>query len=525
MKLNTLGTGIESSAYIIDHYKVLLPALNYINSICNDESSDNRTFVCHVIVCQLIDPWQEYVPVSYRLIKKTLPKARVQDLVEKGIIEERIFEVQPDGTEYKYLVKEGFCKEYKVKDEILDEFLRLNTVEFEQRVKMDKFNLFTQKKSKSLLKNQKYDDNRNQEPKLIVSAMDIIKQNFFNKSEIEKHVNNLKEKMEATLLLYGKTSKEYKEIKGQYIHDNHCFNVIADQGSVHISGDIWAYTPAWKVQMSGRISHIQCGLQSASRKMKAAAYTGLERVKNYDLKSSQICMLIQLFEEANQYGCEFDTSWFVSYKNNPNAKSDYAERVGISEDAWKDCLCALLFQAWLSPASKRTKNKLQQLDPSSDTKPQLNSILEILYKEANGDVDLTMNYLSKLTEAFGEAKGELNRWGDWLYDEFSVKTALVDSKGGRYIKNRTGKSLHVSSLKEQLSRFEVISKISAFLLQGLEASFIHHLTLLSLKYNYQVLCNEHDGVVSIGEIPYEAIQEATKISGAYMALLVEKPLG
>ncbi len=47
--------------------------------------------------------------------------------------------------------------------------------------------------------------------------------------------------------------------------------------------------------------------------------------------------------------------------------------------------------------------------------------------------------------------------------------------------------------------------MSAFLLQGLEAAFTYALIVASEKYDYDILANEHDGVVAEGEITNDAI--------------------
>ncbi len=47
--------------------------------------------------------------------------------------------------------------------------------------------------------------------------------------------------------------------------------------------------------------------------------------------------------------------------------------------------------------------------------------------------------------------------------------------------------------------------MSAFLLQGLEAAFTYALIVASEKYDYEILANEHDGVVAEGEITNDAI--------------------
>ena len=64
--------------------------------------------------------------------------------------------------------------------------------------------------------------------------------------------------------------------------------------------------------------------------------------------------------------------------------------------------------------------------------------------------------------------------------------------------------------------------MSAFLLQGLEAAFTYALIVASEKYDFDILANEHDGVVAEGEIPHDAIQLARFVSGFHSAELVAK---
>ncbi len=63
----------------------------------------------------------------------------------------------------------------------------------------------------------------------------------------------------------------------------------------------------------------------------------------------------------------------------------------------------------------------------------------------------------------------------------------------------------------------------AHLLQGMEAYFIHTLTLLADKYGFEPLGNEHDGIISLGRIPDAAIQTARELTGLYCLELREKP--
>jgi hypothetical protein len=60
------------------------------------------------------------------------------------------------------------------------------------------------------------------------------------------------------------------------------------------------------------------------------------------------------------------------------------------------------------------------------------------------------------------------------------------------------------------------------MLQGQEAAFIHHLTLLSGKHGFVPISNQHDGLVTLGVVPEEATARAAALSGFQHVHLEEK---
>lgn len=510
------ATKVKKSApvckgYIISSYRVIKSQLDFVNSLLGDVNEDTRTLFCHILVSVIINIKKiEWIPVSSTLIKKKIQKASWKALQELGLIE---------VTDYSH--ENGLSREFKVSDAILDHFLELSNLSPEEIISSTKYNLFTGRKSDSKLTNQKYDENRNAEPVLITSAIDLIVQGFFNMKAIEVHLADLRAEENKKIEEYGQYSKEHKKARARFINDDHCFKAILNQSPVRISEDIWCYSPAYRVQMSGRVSHILGGLQSASRRMKAAAYMGIQDLKNYDLKASQVSGLIQQFKLA-----DLDTSWLEDYKENPNAKKDYAAQVGISVDCWKKCLCAVMFAAHTSTANNRTKNKLKDLEVTEEGQPKkkLNAVMDSLFEEANGDIDLTVEYITKFYEAISPLKVELDKWHNWLLKTWVIKMGYIANDGKRYLKNPTGKTLCITDLEKDYPLWKVKAMLSAFVLQGQESCFIHNLTLTSIEYKFQVISNEHDGLVTLGVIPTEAINKAAALSGLQGAILEEKAL-
>lgn len=65
-------------------------------------------------------------------------------------------------------------------------------------------------------------------------------------------------------------------------------------------------------------------------------------------------------------------------------------------------------------------------------------------------------------------------------------------------------------------------KYASHLIFGLERAFMMQITLLGADYGFEVISDEHDGAVTIGPIPPEAITEARRLSGFRTAELKPK---
>ena len=66
--------------------------------------------------------------------------------------------------------------------------------------------------------------------------------------------------------------------------------------------------------------------------------------------------------------------------------------------------------------------------------------------------------------------------------------------------------------------------LAAFILQGQEACFIHHLTILCSENGIPVFKNEHDGLITGVNIPQSLIAKASSLSGLNNAKFQIKPI-
>lgn len=337
----------------------------------------------------------------------------------------------------------------------------------------------------------------------MLKAMDRIFENgsIFDRYSVEQHLRALEAQALEVERLKGKDHEDAIKARARFNNDHIRLQIVMKDVEDDSTGDFLFYRSAHNGSTTGRIYAVG-GFQSCSKEMKAAAFSRVEDVHNYDLVSSQVNGLIQQFEIT----C-LDTSWLVDYRDTPNIKQLCADFIGISPDCWKTCLIALIMGAYLPlKASRGSRRK--------------SAILENLYKEAGEDIDKAEELLRRFIICVDPLHYLLRVWHGWLLDIYRPTTAK-NGRGGSYILNRCGKRLYLSSLPK--ARYEANRKVAAFILQGQESCFIHHLTLLDHKYGYRVIANEHDGVITIGEIPAEAVEEAAALSGLKNARLEEKP--
>jgi hypothetical protein len=306
---------------------------------------------------------------------------------------------------------------------------------------------------------------------------------------------------------FGEDSREYRRAQGRYLNDYCCSRAVLDQKPLRVGRlDIYEYTPAYSVASTGRILQSGGGLQSCSRRMKQAAYLGIRELRNYDLKGSQLAVLIQELTDA-----KLDPAWVGQYLDMPEGKHAYAERAGMSTDCWKQCLIAPVMGARMPTSTSYGQAKF-------------NSILDALLEEARNDLGRADKIRERFSGVVAPLVKELDRWHSYLVGEF-IQQNQQHSKKGAYIKNKAGKQLYLDDLKLRGEARKAKSQIAAFLLQGQEAAFIYALTVFGPEYGFKPIANEHDGIVVIGEIPKAAVDKAARQSGFENAQLNQAAQG
>jgi hypothetical protein len=216
--------------------------------------------------------------------------------------------------------------------------------------------------------------------------------------------------------------------------------------------------------------------------------------------------LVELIDRANRHESApgLSSNWLERYVTNPTAKHAYAARAGVLVGAWKTVLYANLMGATLP----------KSLSGSG-------AVAKAIREEVT-DAQERLAVYARLRRVIDELHESLSAWHDWIDTVYAhdPKVSSPHRDGGRAVKNAVGQTYHWREVpaKEVWRRK---AQLAAHLLQGAEASLVLNLITLGPAYGFEVLANMHDGIVTMGEVPAEAVERASEMAGITRGDLVE----
>ncbi len=415
-----------------------------------------------------------YVPLYSRFIRQHFRNADIKELKRRTVIE-----ALPHSR------TRGRSREYRVVPERWIEFLKAGLRQHRNSNKY-RVDLLTEKQTTRRVKTKHVTPSGGRLPVLVRDSINSVGPARFNCKAIEKHLR----KLEKRYRRQTQGTPEWQKAYLRYANDLRCYNALFDQGARHVEDDIWQYQPAYRVQKSGRIGQIGGGLQNCSRRMKQAAYRGIAGLHNYDLRASQARILL-----ADMQQRKISCKWLENYANNSKEKQVAAKFVGISVEAWKRCFYAILMGARLPPPTRILQSR---------------GTLSVAIVENVGQVDAEATYrkLLKLIEPF---RRELQIWRNQVVQEAlqAVTTKTANAREKKF-SNAAGMRVTLPDLDPKVRQWKINGAISAFVLQGREAVFIHALSESAKSFGFSIFSNEYDGLVVCGKIPQPAIDAAAK---------------
>jgi hypothetical protein len=391
-----------------------------------------------------------------------------------------------------YNVEQGKCIHYKATDNILLEFSNANRDYLKNINKLKWVSCNTGRKVSKIITQTYSDFNGNKYSPLITSALKNISRGSFNIRNIMDYL------------------REQPQENPRTINDINCLLSLFNKDATFEDDFNLEYRAVYTPKFGGRIYELDGGTQSMSRQARFNLMNDTPNFYNYDLKSSQVYSLMDLFEEAN-----VSISWLENYLDQP--KQVFADRCNLSVDAWKACLMSLIMGA------KVPSNKQLEYSSLCSRKAIYNTIRE----ESESDAEAVRKLIA-FSHEVKDLDKQIKQLQDYLLNDKVAKNKYF-ANGKIYITNSVGSTFCISdywSLKDKKYKDleELKRKLTAFYLQGYEACFIFYIHQLAEIYDYKVVGNYHDGVTTIGEIPQEAIEDARLASGNKYAHLEIKPI-
>ncbi len=347
-------------------------------------------------------------------------------------------------------------------------------------------------------------DNNNEYPFLMDRALRVLSDNTqpIRIGEVEQAIENLAE-MEGRTAWAKKTGLQLalETIERQ--------TARRQNGIAYVKN---AYTPVF----GGRVLFKKGGAQGMLGAVKARAFD-IEGLVNYDIKSCHTTGLKEVASKLSGVGVEIDVSPWEEYPG----KYDAADEIGLPVILVKIAEHAIKYGAYL-PASIDQAQKVfeeSSLDPEKDLQ---------LVKAAKKYTEEPDVALGKLHNVFADMRRVVKRISKALLNEYWKAHRQPCGPNGYCMKNACGVTFRPDDFAKGHVRE---TKVMAWMLQGLEAAFVHSVTILSDETDdFSVVANEHDGLIADGQIPgiheegcSEVVEIARHMSGFYRAELVEKP--
>ena len=284
------------------------------------------------------------------------------------------------------------------------------------------------------------------------------------------------------------------------------------------------YHPHYAVQeKSGRITELSAQ-QGLKRELKAACLQGIDRVCNYDIESSQLNGLIDV---ALKLEVDHEAAEHLSAN-----RSRLAADLNVPEKVLKRGIYATVFGSHLINYRKWGNEMsasplllaFEELDPtwyriSNDARAtRYGALLHELLPLRNTVREVGDRLWEQAVAA--ESKNKLARNACGIVLRPSFVDAKILKKHPMPTSNRP-RVLAAWRRKQALNRRKATL---TWKLQGLEAGYIHHLTAMAEHKGFEVIGNEHDGLITLGEIPECAMAQARDKSGFFRARLAKKPI-
>lgn len=285
---------------------------------------------------------------------------------------------------------------------------------------------------------------------------------------------------------------------------------------------------------TGRMECISGGQQSSGLG-KTAMYSGIPNVYNYDIRSCGPSAVLTLFEDAINEDAQLNIEILRDYPGKEVLQNRYgidARHFKIAEYAVMNGASFYADTVWdiYFDARKRAAKKWDGRRPVEELALEFMPALVCIAFEMSGSSGLFRadECYSLLKRIYKPMSRECAKWRKWLItSHWNRHKVRGRRRGGHFVRNACGLPFNMldygATSDDWQARRSRGKKYASHLIFGLERAFMMQITLLGPDYGFEVVSDEHDGAVTIGAIPPEAVVEARRRSGFRTAELKQKP--
>ena len=280
-----------------------------------------------------------FVPFSSRLMRRVCRHVDWRWLEAEGLVSVRSYS-RVGRRSREFRVDPEFARAY------FDAGLTGGTL-----VREGCYNLVTSRPTTRAIKSRRRTPSDNPLPPAVRAAIDAPVGVPLDLGAVERAVASLRDRI-------GEAAVDRDRVRAErrYLNDLRCLQAVLTQRARPADPadprGLWVYDPAYRMVTSGRIAQLGGGLQSISRATKEAAYATVPGARNYDLRSSQLMVLLVFLREAG-----VDGSWLDGYVGDPDAKRSGAEYVGVPVDAFKQAVIAVVMGARVPTAGQARRSR------------------------------------------------------------------------------------------------------------------------------------------------------------------------
>ncbi len=493
-------------------------------NLSQDEREMYFRFLSHVYLCGHLNIKSKlkskmfYVPIPSRLLRDIFKRKFKLDVVSHLLRK----------TNYSYTDKR--CREYRLKEGIMTDF-------FNTKKDLKPEEIAFLESISNISKTDLKDVRGNYNP-IISKSIRCLRPFPINLTELDKLSDRLSDKAASLNSIMEDGEKRFKpnskKMKAIYKKADSFFikamplkfnleqirdSVVSEKKDKVLIGYSSAH---YKLQKTGRITEIGGGFQNADKYLKHILIKDLN-LYNYDLKNSQALFLLE-----ELWYSEIKCLWLKKYLADPKKmKNKLAEKIGIPVSVFKNCFYAMIMGA--NPKlDVRVFNKAiqQYIVPGS--------VYRYIYEYCKKDVKRAKTLHRAFLREIKALNLAVKRWRDYIYSSKDLRYNYTHSRV-KYWKNACDmKYKEFGIVNNELLSFDedrdpnketCKREIAAFMLQGLEAVFIHNLIIECSEKGIPVYRNEYDGLITGRPIPEKLVDKISKkLNLKFKPLLELKPI-